>query len=152
MGSGRQEPSHWYLIWRNFFISCLLLHNKLPSTFDAWNIHTLSFSHNFCGSRIWNGLVEWFWLWASHKVTVKKLTRTAVIWRLHWSWRMHLQDGLFTWLAGWCWSVGALSSLLHGLLHRAAWEISWHGPGFPRESSTGEQGGNGNIFYYYYYY
>ena len=63
------------------------------------------------------------------KVSVKLLVRTAVPWRLDWSWRTSFHDGLCTWpqfLAMWTSSQGCLPGLM-------AWQLS-----LPRTSSLGD--------------
>ena len=78
-----------------------------------------------------NTIVMWFQLSVSSEVVVKMLAGSTVqfILRLDWSWRIHFQDGSFTWLASlWEVSVPQQLYLSTGLLEHPRSMVS----GFPR--------------------
>lgn len=95
--------------------------------------------HSTVESRVWVALVEWFWLWASHKVTVSQpdCLRSSEE-SFTGAGGCTLQDGLFT-AAGWlmlvsrCTRIPYCTDSYQGCLSNA-----WHGPGFPREKVAQE--------------
>ena len=57
----------------------------------------------------------WLWLTVSHDGAMKALARAAAIRKLDWGWKVHFQDGSFTWLF-----IRSFSSLSFGILFMAA--------------------------------
>ena len=79
------------LLNQSIYIHYPLLYNKLPQNLVAKKYkHILS--HSFSGNR----LTQWFWLWVSHEIAVKRSAGGAVIQRCDGAWRTPFQCGSLT--------------------------------------------------------